>query len=222
MNTPTPAMTDGHVEALLALLVSLDPRMRAPDEATAKIRVRAWSTLLAEVDPAYAVRYAEHAYQEVRDWPLQPAEILQAWRSEQVETAEHQGDELFGDDGVRRWSSSLGWEPAMIDYLRDVLAAAERGEDVLSVPRPQTTVKPLTAAQDAWQRRCAYHRICACDHTECRDGILDAEETIIGWNGHSYLTNRRCPHCNDALLMAIERGIAKRPSQHARRRTTAS
>lgn len=211
------AMTTEHVEALLALLVSLDPRLRAPDAGTAEIRVRAWAGLLAEVDPAYAVAYVERAYQEIRDWPLQPAEILQAWRAEAEEKAEAAGEELFDGDGMQRWAAGQGWEPVVLDWLREVLAAANRGEDPTSVPQPHTSVRPLTPQQDAWQRRCAYHRICACDHTHCRAGFLDAEEEIIGWQGHRYPVVRRCNHCEDALKMAIEQGLAKRPSYRARR-----
>jgi hypothetical protein len=39
--------------------------------------------LLAEVDPGFAVKYAEHAYQELRELAITPAEILGAWREHQ-------------------------------------------------------------------------------------------------------------------------------------------
>jgi hypothetical protein len=86
------------------------------------------------------------------------------------------------------------------------------GQDPASVPLPETARKPLTAEQDAWQRRCPYHRLCACDHTACRDGFLDEEEIRVGWNGLPYPTVTRCLHCLDALKMAIETGVAKDPA----------
>jgi hypothetical protein len=205
-----PLMTRDHVTVLLALLVSLDSRLVARDERTAEIRVNAWTSLLGEVDPGFAVRYAETAYQEIRDYALTPAEILVAWREDQATTAESSGSALF--DAGRYLEQQHGWDPVMVDYLRDVLEAVKAGDDPESVPRPATSRRPLTPEQDAWQRRCRYHRICACDHRVCRDGFLDAEETIIGLNAASYPVVRRCTWCADALTMAIERGIAKRPS----------
>lgn len=214
MNTRTLApvmlMQREHVDALLALLVSLDPRLRAPDLHTAEVRASAWTRLLSEVDPGYAVRYCEHAYQELRDLPITPAEILTAWREDQRAEAEASGDALF--DAGRYLDNQTGWDPVMVDFLRDVLAAYQRGEDPeQTVPRPRTSRRPRTAAQDAWQRRCPFHRICACDHARCRDGFLDEEETVVGLSRKPYPAVRRCPFCADALAMAIERGIAKKP-----------
>lgn len=205
----THRMELGHVEALLALLVSLDGRLRAPDAATAEIRAKAWTSLLGEVDPAFAVRYVEHAYQELRDVVMSPAEILTAWREDQREKAEAVGETLY--DTAERWvDSRVGWEPVMVDYMRDVLAAYQRGEPVESVPTPKSTRPPLNAQQDAWERRCAFHRICACDHLQCRDGWLDAPVFQRGPFG-MYEKVERCSHCGDATAMAIEQGIAKSP-----------
>jgi hypothetical protein len=208
--TTAPRMTEDHVRALLALLVSLDGRLRASDENSAALRTRAWSTLLAEVDPGFAVKYAEHAYQELRELAITPAEILGAWREHERLGAETAGEALF--DASRYVGQQHGWDPVMVDYLRDVNAAVRAGQDPASVPLPETARKPLTAEQDAWQRRCPYHRLCACDHTACRDGFLDEEEIRVGWNGLPYPTVTRCLHCLDALKMAIETGVAKDPA----------
>lgn len=218
MTTTTLPMTEEHVEALLALLVSLDSRLRAPDAATAEIRVRAWAALLAEVDPAYAVRHAELAYQEVRDWPLAPAEILQAWRERQRTEAETVGERLF--HGPEYAAPAGGWtsNPVMMDWLHAVAEAHKRGEGPESVPMPVNSRPAMSAAQDAWERRCVFHRLCACDHTGCRDGWLDEETTTPGPLSAAYLKVTRCPHCADAAAMAEERGIAKSPSVRATRR----
>jgi hypothetical protein len=215
--TTSETMTAQHVEALLALLVSLDPRLRAPDPGTAEIRVSAWTSLLAEVPPTFAVRFAERAYQEVRDWPLVPAEILTAWREEQRETAQAQGEALFGDDRYRQRRS--GWSAEVVDYCLAVMAAVQAGLPAESVERPVLPERHLTPAQEAWQRRCTFHTICACDHTRCRDGWLDVEETTEALFG-TYPVVVRCPHCEDATRMAVEQGLAKKPSQRPRRRAS--
>lgn len=209
-------MTFQHTEALLALLVSLDPRLRATDASTAALRTNAWTSLLGEVDPAYAVKYAELAYQEVRDFPLTPAEILVAWRTEARETAQQAGEALFAGDTYQQVSH--GWPAEMADWVRNVVTTIRHGGDGSEVPRPQNRQRQLTVAQDAWRRRCAFHRICACDHTVCRDGWLDEVTEEPGPFG-DYEKVTRCPHCADALAMAVEQGIAKRPSFRPRRRS---
>jgi hypothetical protein len=212
--TTTEAMTEAHIEALLALLVSLDPRLRAPDAGTAELRVRAWTSLLGEVSPAFAVKYSELAYQEVRDWPLAPAEILMAWREVQQAAAVEQGEALFAGDRTRVRQS--GWAPEIVDWCLAVIDATRRGEDPESVPRPQLPERYLTPAQEAWQRRCTFHTLCACDHTVCRDGFLDVETSSEGLFG-TYPAVQRCPFCADATAMAVERGLAKKPSRGGRR-----
>lgn len=205
---PTGArFTAQHAAGLLATLSALDGRLKANDEATATIRVNAWAALLGEVDPGYAMKYAQRAYQQVRDWPLQPAEILQEWRREQA--AAQQGDDRSerleqGELGVTRPAG------AMRDYLRAVFAALQAGQPFDSVPRP-VGVGSFSPARDARERRCVFHRLCACDHTKCREGYLDAEHTLV-IEGQSYPAVEACPFCHDALLMADEQGLAMRPT----------
>lgn len=205
-------MTEDQVRALLALLVALDARMKAPDENTAALRVRAWSVLLQEVDPAYAMRYAEHAYQETRDWPLQPAEILQGWRAEQAAGRARAEAAYRQQHPEERQAGPV----EMAAYVRACVDALANGRDPLLIPRPAIT--PLSPEQDAYLRRCVYHRICACDHLHCREGFLDDETTIINSLGRTYVAVARCPYCRDAIVMAEERGLAKHPGRTARRR----
>lgn len=198
---------------LLAYLVALDPRLRASDEGTAAIRTKAWAKLLDEVDPGYAMRFVELAYSEPREWALQPAEILQGWRTAQADarTAEETlWREKYPD---RRKSSAV-----MQAYIRKVWAAIQGGKSFDTVPRPVGLVVQLSPEADARERRCVYHRICACEHIQCRDGLLDEEVVLVNGLGVSYPAVKRCPFCNDALLMAEERGLAKRPGVGVRRR----
>lgn len=64
---------------------------------------------------------------------------------------------------------------------------------------------------EAWVRRCAFHTICACSHTECWGGFLDEETTVTNDLGREYPAVKRCPTCVDGIIMAEERGIARRP-----------
>lgn len=203
-------MTPAHTEALLGLLVALDARLKAPDERTASLRVSAWTALLREVPPDYAMHHAERAYQEVRDWPLQPAEILQAWRTDQAE-ARTRAEQEYRD------THPLPVAPgAFADWVQQAMAVAAAGGDVNSIPRPP--VAPLSPERDAYERRCTFWQLCACPHTDCRDGVLDDETTVVGVSGMVYAAVKRCPWCWDAVVMADEQGLAKRPSRTGGRR----
>lgn len=207
-------MTPDHIRVLLGTLSALDTRLAAKDEGNANIRVNAWASLLAEVDPAYAMRYAQQAYQQVRDWPLQPAEILQGWRADQAAT------EAASDQDHR--TTDAGQRPAgpskMHGWIRDVWAAVSAGRSWESVPVPEGAVFQRTAEQESRERRCAFWRICACDHQRCRDGWSDDEALIVGVNGRRYPGVHRCLHCGDALVMAEEQGLVVKPGRNGRRR----
>ena len=214
---PAQLMTVQHVETLLAVLVSLDSRLTAPDATSAAIRANAWSKLLGEVEPQFALRYAEHAYQQVRDWPLQPAEILQAWRTRVVEGAQRAEQDARQAQGQQQAADASTWRQAQqagIDYLRALLAADGNMDAVGPPPR----VALLTPEQEARERRCRFHQLCACPHDRCRDGWLDAEAVILGHGGRQYPCVQRCSFCHDALLMAEEQGLAVRPGQRGGRR----
>lgn len=204
---PQQEMTENHIRLLLATLVSLDSRLATPDRTSDAIRVSAWLKLLGEVDPAYAMRHAERAYQQVRDWPLQPAEILQAWRADQAA-----GQRVQETQAVREESARLlpGAGEAMRRYVRDVWDAVQNGRAWDSVARPPQVVT-ISRAQDERERRCPHHRLCACTHDRCRAGWLDAEAVIIGVNGREYPAVQECSWCRDAKLMAEELGQAPRP-----------
>jgi len=212
--TPPQPMTEQHVDALLGFLIALDPRLSAPDETTSKIRTSAWTALLCNVDPAFAMEFSQRAYSEPRDWPLQPAEILQAWRQRQEETnrrAEEAHRQQHPEE--RRGNAAR-----MAAYLRDVFAATQRGESFDSVPVPEGLVVTQSPEARARERRCVWWTICACDHQNCFAGYLDAEVEIENSLGAKYSAVKRCPWCGDAAVMADERGMTKRPTAGGRRR----
>lgn len=54
------------------------------------------------------------------------------------------------------------------------------------------------------ERRCVYHKVCACDHSVCRDGWLDDEIADPQPGDPNHTRVQRCPHCFDAALMTVE------------------
>lgn len=205
---PPTRMTLEQTAGLLTVIVSLDPRMSPPDETTAKIRVTAWWKILQEVDPLWATRYVEHAYSQLRDFPITVAEIRHEWlrASERDETAARRDDE-------RRSGGRA--TPLVMDWVRASYASVRAGGQVLPIP---AGVGRLSPEADLRQRRCRFHTLCACPHTHCRDGWEDAPHEIRDAMDRPHEAVKRCAQCNDALLMAEERGTAKRPHGHGRRR----
>lgn len=201
---PPVRMSEDACTALLAYIASLDPRMIPPDPETARIRARAWWRILQDVDPVWAQRYVEHAYSQLRDFSVTVAEIRHEWllAAEVDETAE-----------LREESHAPGGRASQVvmDWLRACLVAGK----ALPIPEGVGRISPKL---DALQRRCTYHALCACPHTHCRAGWEDAPHVVEDAQGRQREAVKRCDHCRDALLMAEERGIAKRPHGHGRRR----
>ena len=192
-----PRSTPEQVRAILATIVALDPRMTAPDAATATIRARVWHDLIGECDPDWALRFVQRAYAEPRPFPLTPAEIRAAWRdglADQHAAVDAERDREVIDRDPAAWSQAF-------DTLRTLL----RG----GTATMRSTGRVLTAEQDAWSRRCLYWRLCACSHRYCRDGWLDAEGEVTRQDGSTSPGVVRCPACRDGILIAEEKGIAK-------------
>ncbi len=201
-------MTEQTMAAIIATIIALDSRMTALDADTAKLRIRAWWRILQDVDPAWAMRYVEHAYSQLRDFPITPAEIRTEWlrASERDETVTAR-EEIQGSGGRAT--------PVVMDWLRASWLSLTSGGPVLPIPEG---VGRLSDAADRRGRRCVYHELCACPHTHCRAGWEDAPHVIRNGQDREYEAVKRCEMCRDALLMAEERGIAKRPQSHGRRR----
>lgn len=212
----TSGMNREQVGVVLATAAAIDPRLAARDPETAELRVTGWWHILAEVPLPFALDYVRRFYSEPRDFPMQPAEVLQTWRERQREqraaarTPQDAEEQLTLDGGAAR--------PSMIAWLREAWVATSEGRSPSSVQIPMGGPFNRTSDAERRIRQCTYPDICACSHTECRDGWLDAETTRTTDVGASTVAVQRCPHCKDALLMAEERGIAKRPKGVGRQR----
>jgi hypothetical protein len=191
--TGEPIFQPAHSAALLAYVASVDDRFATTDEAVAAARVRAWQTILSDVDPGFALQHARRYYSKVGQPRLTPAEVRNAWVQAQRRQEQRERPPLA--QGVQP-------APRVRDYLRAVVAAVAAGRDPGSITPPAGAT--LTPEADVASRRCANWRNCACDHTGCRDGWLDAEERVTNSLGKSYPAVTHCPHCRDAALMAAE------------------
>lgn len=205
----TPRMTPDQVTGLLVVLTSLDTRFTAPDAETAAVRARVWWKIMGEVDPAYAMRYVERAYSEARNYALQAADILASWRADVA--AAHSAEDAERDRAEGLWQSTSDRQAETLDALRAIAAGATVDQVV-----PETG-RRLTESAETWIRRCTYHRICACSHRTCWDGWEDEDVVTTDDLGREHRAVRRCVACADAVLMATEQGIAKKPSGGRRR-----
>lgn len=192
----TPRFTHDHADALLTFITSVDHRFTVTDPALGAARRNAWQIILADVDPDYALGYVRRWYSKAGQDRVTPAGIRSAWIGEQRRAAERTRDRL---------PASSGPPVGVRDYLREVLAAVSAGRPPDSVPVPAGM--QITPAMETASRKCRNARgvaACACDHTKCRDGWLDEEQTITSVHGRKYQQVVPCPYCRDAALMAAE------------------
>lgn len=211
-------MTRQEVALVAASAAAIDPRLATRDEATTDLRTAAWFQIIGDVPLAFALDQVRAAYSEVRDWPLQPAEILQAWRQQQTAARTAQAPYVgpYDEEPAETLDGGAA-KPSVAAWLRQALDAAREGRSIDSVPKPFGGPIQWTEQAIRRQRQCPYPDLCACSHTECRSGWLDVEGTVVNGLGKTYVQVERCPHCKDALLMAIDRGIARKPRGGARR-----
>jgi len=213
VTVPTTAerMTYQHVTGLLTQILALDPRIRPADADEARAKAETWHKILADVDPQFAFTVVHRYYADQPGYSITPGVIVSAWREQQTaartaaRTAEGPAQPAL---------PGTPEHPSVAKFLKAVLAAVHAGHDQSTVPRPVGVLPKLVNGQDP-QRLCQYPDLCACDHTICRDGWLDDEiATEHPWGGgRQHRRIKRCPFCRDALLMAEERGIAKKPNR---------
>lgn len=208
-------MNAAEVRDLLRFCSSVDPWLKQTSPEEAVVMVGGWGAILQDVPLDTAMLAAKAHYSEPNARTIQPGDLLGAFHAQRRAHGKAEAEqERLALAGPQQ---GLLPAPNMIAWLRDVMHAALRGEDTSTIPRP-SGVRQLSEKHDAYLRRCIYHGLCACDHTTCRDGWMDAEETVTSELGRTYPAVRRCPHCLDALLMAEDRGIAKKPSAATARR----
>lgn len=198
-------MKPEEVADLLRYASTLDRWLRASDQESGQMMVAGWSNMLAAVPATAAQATVLAHYSQANARTLTPGDILSAWRDQELRETRTVADKEARTP--RTGGQLLGV------YLRRVLEVVRGGGRVEDVPVPSGS--GLTPAAEAWARRCAYPTICACSHTECRAGWLDVETSVVNGLGDTYPAVRRCPVCADGLLMAEEKGIARKPSKYS-------
>ena len=176
--------------------------------------VAGWGMLLEAIPADVAMRAAREHYAQGEVRTVTPGDLLDAWaavrrRQQQALTDDvRRADvqpELVAEDLAPLFGSGAA-------YMADMVAAVARGEDPRTVTRPAgVRVRSYSPEAEARERVCRFPDICVCTHLECRDGWLDEETAVVNGQGKSYPAAQRCPQCDDALQMAQERGIARKP-----------
>lgn len=215
-------MSPDETRTLLSGASVLDRWLNATDADMAQEMVSGWSRILEAVPLAFAQRTVRDHYAAPEARTIQPGDIAGAWR------AQRRHDQDLADAEARRTEAATVLEATTIgdvialggagEYLRAMQAAIGRGEDPRTVARPAgVRVRTYSPEAEARERRCTFWEVCICTHTECRDGWLDDDTTVVGANGRSYAAAQRCPRCEEGLQMAQERGIARKPRRAAGR-----
>jgi hypothetical protein len=205
---------------LLRFCSSVDPWLKQTSPEEGAVMVGGWGMLLEAVPADVAMRAARAHYSAGDARTITPGDLIDAWatvrrRDQQADTDEVQRRETAVAIGDVELAPVFG---SGAQYLADMMAAVERGEDPATVTRPAgVRVRTLSPEGEARERACRFPDICACTHLECRDGWLDEPGVRTNNLGRSYEAAQKCPQCEDGVLMAIEKGIARKP-----RRATAA
>lgn len=221
----------------LAAVGVADYRLRNLPASDAEALAHMWVRHLPDVPLGWVLGHVERHYREPDPAELTSGRVLWAYREWQAaeqaaadavaERQETAGMLGIGDLMQRRPSwfdayreeceTAAGWLRVYGHRgaeLQRELAHARQRVDAVTVPAAARPVDPGSTREQR-VRRCAFHQLCACAHTECRDGWLDAEDALDSISGLMYPAVKRCPFCEDAVKMAVERGIAKAPSTRA-------
>jgi hypothetical protein len=221
----------------LAAVGVADYRLRNLPPSDAEALAHMWVRHLPDVPLGWVLGHVERHYREPDPVELTSGRVLWAYREWQAaeqaaedavaERQESAGMLGLGDLMQRRPSwfdtyrarcdEAADWAEAYAHTggeLQRHLAHARQAVTAVPVPEAARPVDPGSTREQRI-RRCTFHQLCACAHTGCRDGWLDAEEALDSISGLMYPAVKRCPFCDDALKMAVERGIAKAPSTRA-------
>ena len=179
-----------------------------------------WAMMLEAIPTDVAMRAAKAHYSSGDARTITPGDLLDTWAAERRREQSHADQvargaevqhELGGPDLAPLFGSGA-------QYLADMVTVVAQGGDPSTVARPAgVRVSQLSPEAEARERRGAFPDIRVCTHLECRDGWLDAEETIVNGHGQRYVAAVRCPQCLDGIKMAGEKGIARRPRKGATR-----
>lgn len=211
-------MSPEEVGDLLRFCSSVDPWLKQTSPEEGAVMLAGWGMLLGAVPTDVAMRAARAHYSTGEARTITPGDLLDVWTAERRRAQQEASDaagraevqhELVGSDFTPVFGSGAA-------YLADMMAAVARGEDPRLVPRPAgVRVRTLSPEGEARERCCPWPDICVCTHLECRGGWLDEEGTRVNALGRSYPAAVKCPRCDDALQMAIERGLVRKPRRAA-------
>jgi hypothetical protein len=207
------------VAVLLRYAASLDRWLKETDQESAQVMVIGWSSILADVPFAFAERTVRDHYATPDARSIAPGDVLTAWRSDlarsrERDAAAHRATQQQTLDAAA--PPDQGVFGSATQYLADMMAVVAEGGDPSTVVRPAgVRVRTLSPEAEARERACRFPDICVCTHMECRDGWLDVETTRRSVLGQDCEEVTRCPQCDDALQMAQERGIARKPRRTA-------
>lgn len=218
-------MNTEETNLLLSYCAGLDQWLKATSPDEAAMMLAGWTDMLSDVPLEFGQRFARDHYSRADARTLTPGEMLSGWRSRlKRETATRERDErraagaaVLEASGVAEALQEAIPMAGASEYLERLQAALAAGHDPRSVKRP-ASVRVLSLEGDVASRRCRFHDVCVCTHTECRDGWLDAEQTITNSIGRKYDAVERCPICEEAQTMAEETGRARRPAAAGRGR----
>lgn len=207
-------MTPAEVGDLLRFCSTVDPWLKATSPEEGAVMVGGWAIMLEAMPADVAIRAAKDHYSHGGERTITPGDLLDYWAAhrkaatEPVALSVQQALDAGDGPAVMFGSGS--------QYLADMMAVVAQGGDPATVVRPSgVRVRMLSPDGEAKERACRFPDICACTHLECRDGWLDAETTRRSVLGQDCLQATRCPQCQDGLLMAIERGVARKPRRTA-------
>jgi hypothetical protein len=208
-------VTPAEVADLLRFCSTLDPWLGKVTPEEGGVMVGGWTVMLDAMPADVAMRAAKAHYSHGGERTLTPGDLLDYWAAQRGQAHAEQTAVSV------QQALDAGAGPAVLfgsgrEYLADMMAVVAQGGDPSTVTRPAgVRVRMLSPEAEARERACRFPDICVCTHLECRDGWLDAETTRRSVLGQDCLQATRCPQCNDGLLMAVEKGVARKPRRTA-------
>lgn len=208
-------MTPPEVADLLRFCSTLDTWLGkvTPEEAT--VMIGGWTVMLEAMPADVAMRACKAHYSHGGERTVTPGDLLDYWAAHRA-AARTDDQAVSVQQALDAGPDTPGIFGSATAYLADMMAVVAQGGDPSTVVRPAgVRVRSLSPAAEAKERACRFPDICVCTHLECRDGWLDAETTRRSALHQDCAQATRCPQCNDGLLMAIERGVARKPRRTA-------
>ena len=223
-------LTETH--RILAVIATLDQRVRAWTSQQAEAASAMWTRHLFDVPADWVLAYVEHYYRQADTRELTSGMVLSAYRTwerrdESQQASDERRREALDEDIIigmappwfREYEQACtdagNWPMvyAISDRKLRRQAIKEARERVAAVPvPPQARLNQPLTHTEIRERQCINRRICACDHHGCRGGFLDGDQVVIR-SGRTYIESVRCPLCADAAAMVGESRPAPKGSR---------